>query len=181
MEIPAPSVIPSCACNSVTLTFRSSLSSRFLCVLTAVSSKARRRLRLSSTATHWLCSSLADGEHCCGNGVSGSSRGTEELSPLLLDTRCHATHFANFLAVLPSFPDSPTIVVLLATKWSFFSAVSKKLENIAASSRRVLQNVPQRDLLVFCLHQSRKDCLLSSRPCWMVLGQGEQSIPIFFH
>ena len=132
--------------------------------------------RPTGSVRPWLMANIA-----VATAFSGSSRGTEELSPLLLDTRCHATHFANFLAVLPSFPDSPTIVVLLATKWSFFSAVSKKLENIAASSRRVLQNVPQRDLLVFCLHQSRKDCLLSSRPCWMVLGQGEQSIPIFFH
>ena len=44
MEIPASSDILSCSCNSVTLTFRSSLFSRYLSISLPVSSKATRRL-----------------------------------------------------------------------------------------------------------------------------------------
>ena len=44
--------IPSCSCNSATPTFKSSPSSGYASVLSAVSSKAIRRLRLSSAETH---------------------------------------------------------------------------------------------------------------------------------
>ena len=45
--------------------------------------------------------------------------GTEELSPFLIGTYCHVTHFANFLALLPSYPDSPTIVFCLPRSGPF--------------------------------------------------------------
>ena len=50
---------------------------------------------------------------------SGSSLGTGELSSLLLGSECCATHFANFLALLSSFPDSPTIVFCLPRSGPF--------------------------------------------------------------
>ena len=43
--------------------------------------------------------------------------------------------------------------LLFATRWSFLSLLSKKLENIAAS-RRVLQDVLRTNFFVFRLHQA---------------------------
>ena len=94
-------------CNSVTPTFTSSLSSRYFSILLSVFPKAIRRLCRSSTATHWLSSSLDKGEICSGNGVFRVlSRHGGAFSPLPLDTQYHATRFANSLAVQRSFPDS---------------------------------------------------------------------------
>ena len=70
----------------------------------AVSSKATRRLRLSSTVTHWLSSSLDEGELCCGFVVFRSSPGTEELSPLLLCS-CFSCHsFCQLSCFVAFFP-----------------------------------------------------------------------------
>ena len=49
--------------------FRSSLFSGYPSILLAISSKATRRLRLSSTEIHWLSSSLIEEALYCGNGV----------------------------------------------------------------------------------------------------------------
>ena len=87
------------------------------------------------------------------SAFSGSSLGTEELSPLLLGTNCHATHFANFLALLPSYSDSPAIVFCLPRSGPV-SLMCQRAENITAFSHRVLEDVPLRDLLVFWLHQA---------------------------
>ena len=70
--------------------FQVSLFSSYLSISQAVSPKTTRRLRLSSTATHWLSSSLDDGELCCGIGV-------------FLWTRRSIRHFSLLLNVMPHY------------------------------------------------------------------------------
>ena len=138
MEIPASSDIPCCSCNSVTPTFKTSLFSRYACILLAVSSKVIRRLRLSSAETHWLSSFLDGDELCCGNGQCplGARRGfchyslTLDVVPLFLPTFLHGHS---------SLLDAPTNAFCLPRSGPFSLFC---VENIAASSRRVPQDVP---------------------------------------
>ena len=104
------------------------------------------------TATHWLSSSLDEGELCCGIGVFHGP----------LWARKSFGHFSLVLNVMPhSLPtfllcSLPTLTLLscLPRSGPFSPLCHKKLENIIASSRRVLQDVPWRDLVVFWLHQA---------------------------
>ena len=86
MELPASSDIPSCSRNSVMLTFRSSLFSRYLSYPWQSLRKRHAAFACPSTATHWLSSSLDEGELCCGIGDFRVLSGTKELSPFLLGT-----------------------------------------------------------------------------------------------
>ena len=100
----SPPIFSSCSCNSVTLTFKSSLFFQ-------VSQYTLGRLLGSDTPPSpvfhrhplaffpglfppWMIANFA-----VAATFSGSSRGTAGLSPLLRDTQYHATRFANSLAV----------------------------------------------------------------------------------
>ena len=81
---------------------------------------------------------------------------------------------------------SQTLMVLetLGSSWFTIAIPVLRLETESLSrtfsSPRTATHPPLgQELSQRRFHQSRADCLLSSRPCWMVLGQGEQSIPIF--
>ena len=68
--------------------------SRYLSIHLAVSSRATRRLRLSSTATHWLSSILGEGELCCVFRFFSGSGGSF----------CHFSLVLNFMPlILPTF------------------------------------------------------------------------------
>ena len=124
MEIPPSSDIPSCSCDSVTLTFRSSCLPS-ISVYPWPSHRKRHAAftclpqRPTGFLRPWMKASFA-----AASAFSRSSLGTEELSPSPLGTSYHASHVANFLALLPSFPNSPTIVLCLPRSGPL-SAVSK--------------------------------------------------------
>ena len=105
MEKHAFSSVSNCSSHLLRLTFRSSLSSRYLRILFGP-----HHFRPSSTELPWLSSSFANEELCCGNGVfiPLSGHGGAFALPLFLHSLRLANRFATFLATPPSFLGAPT-------------------------------------------------------------------------
>ena len=152
LEIPASSEIPSCSCNSVTGHFQ---------VLTVFQISQHSPSSLFGSDTPPSLVFRRDPPaffvperrrtllwHQRFQGPLWARRSFRHFSLVL---ECHATHFANVLALLPSYPDSPNHRLLPCHEVVLFLCCVKKLENITASSRRVLQDVPLRDLFAFWL------------------------------
>ena len=105
---------------------------------------------MPSITTQLPSSSLVDDELCCGSGVLRVLSG---LLSFLLDTQKSCDSFCPPPCCVQFFPRPSSHRLLLAPSRFGFSDVSKSWKNIAASSRRTLQDVPQRDLQFVWLQQ----------------------------
>ena len=145
-DTPASSDIPSCSCNSVTLTFRSSLFSTYLSVSLAVSSKPTRRLRhrdsLAFFVPGWEGTVL---RHQLFQGPLWPRKNFGHISLALLLPTVLLCCLLSLTLQPSSYACHEVVLSLLCQKsWNISTAIS----------RRVLQDVPLRDLFVFWLHQA---------------------------